>query len=315
MSKKITLSVILPTYNCVELIERHIASMQNWLDLADEIIVADSHSTDGTNEIIRQRLQHPNLKIIQCAPGIYESWNLAIAQTQGKWIYISTAGDIIGREHLKTLLNLGEVHQADVVISPQRFVDTQGQPFDDHTFVNAKIYQDLKGPKIAVLQPPATQFYAFECAKPNALLGSVASDLFKGDHLRARPFSTQYGTHGDTAWLLKYARETRLCLLHESGADFCLHLKHHVPSEPISETLLRMYQTELPLKDASEVRPYKFLLKKTSQLWFEKKTTKKHSLITKVSKTLAYLYFRSLLALEERKVRSQIRCQISFFES
>ncbi|NBP89881.1 MAG: glycosyltransferase [Opitutae bacterium] len=59
MPKNYTLSVVVPTYNCASLIARHIASMQNWLDLADEIIVVDSQSTDGTNELIRQNLNLP----------------------------------------------------------------------------------------------------------------------------------------------------------------------------------------------------------------------------------------------------------------
>jgi glycosyltransferase involved in cell wall biosynthesis len=290
--------------------------MQNWLDLADEIIVVDSHSTDGTNELIRQNLHHPNLKIIERQPGLYESWNQAITATSGKWIYISTVGDVISRQHLEKLLNLGETHGVDVVISPQRFTDEDGQTIMQPAYCNPKIYEVLKGRGIAILPPSATHFYAFVRGKPNALLGSVASDLFNGDHLRARPFSTEYGTHGDTAWLLKYARETRLCLLPECGSDFCLHRKHAATSEPIIETMRRMYQTELPPEDTSDkFFTYRFLLKKTSQLWFEKKISKRCSLMTKVAKTLTYLYFRSWLTLKEKKIGSQIKRQICFFES
>lgn len=316
MPKNYTLSVILPTYNCASLIGRHIASMQQWLDLVDEIIVVDSQSTDGTNELIRQKLHHPNLKIIERPPGLYESWNQAISATEGKWIYISTVGDVISRQHLEKLLSAGETHKVDVVISPQRFTDEDGQPIIQPAYCNPKIYEVLKGRGIAILPPSATYFYAFACGKPNALLGSVASDLFNGNHLRARPFSTEYGTHGDTAWLLKYARETRLCLLPECGSDFCLHRKHAASSEPIIETMRRMYQTELPPEDTSDkVFTYRFLLKKTSQLWFEKKISKKCSLMTKVAKTLTYLYFRSWLTLKEKKIGSQIKRQIYFLES
>lgn len=49
-----TLSVVIPTYNCRPLLERHIAEMAAWLDLADEIIVVDSRSKDGTREILRK---------------------------------------------------------------------------------------------------------------------------------------------------------------------------------------------------------------------------------------------------------------------
>ena len=47
MKSRQALSVVLPTYNCAKLMERHLASMFGWLDLADEVIVVDSRSTDG----------------------------------------------------------------------------------------------------------------------------------------------------------------------------------------------------------------------------------------------------------------------------
>ena len=316
MPKNYTLSVIVPTYNCASLIGRHIASMQNWLDLADEIIVVDSQSTDGTNELIRQSLHHPHLKIIERQPGLYESWNQAIAATTGKWIYISTVGDVISRHHLEKLLNVGEAHGVDVVISPQRFVDSQGLPIMNPSFKNAEIYDTLKGRGIAILQPATTRFFAFERGKPNALLGSIAGDLFCGNHLRSRPFPTNYGTHGDTAWILRYGRETSLCLLPKGGSDFCLHPKNSMPSEQLGETLQRMYQVESAQNEMStEFKAYSFLLRKTSELWFKKRACNKYSLPAKLGKTLAYLYFRSLLALHERKLRSLTKSKIRFFNT
>jgi glycosyltransferase involved in cell wall biosynthesis len=35
------LSIVLPTFNCASLMGRHLASMEQWKDLADEIIVVD----------------------------------------------------------------------------------------------------------------------------------------------------------------------------------------------------------------------------------------------------------------------------------
>ena len=65
----------MPTYNCAPLMERHVVSMAAWIDLADEVIVVDSRSTDGTLDIIQARLRHPNLRIILRDRGLYESWN------------------------------------------------------------------------------------------------------------------------------------------------------------------------------------------------------------------------------------------------
>ena len=131
MPAKSTLSVVLPTYNCAQLMERHLDAMATWSDLAEEIVVVDSRSTDGTLDLIRSRLRHPNVRIIERDRGLYESWNEGIAATTSDWVYISTAGDTIERAHLLHLLDLGERATADVVISAPRFVDEDGGAGDD----------------------------------------------------------------------------------------------------------------------------------------------------------------------------------------
>jgi glycosyltransferase involved in cell wall biosynthesis len=121
------ISVVMPTFNCVSLMERHLEAVAKWSDLAHEIIVVDSRSTDGTLELIRERLRHPSLRFIDRDRGLYQSWNEGIAATKGDWVYVSTAGDTIEREHLLKLMKAGTEAKADVVISPCRFVDETGQ--------------------------------------------------------------------------------------------------------------------------------------------------------------------------------------------
>ena len=313
-SKDGSLSIVLPTYNCRDLIERHISSMQMWIDLADEVIVVDSKSNDGTLELIRERLKHPKLLIIERQPGLYESWNEAIASTTGEWIYISTAGDLISRKHLLRLKRAGEAYGADVVISPQRFVDSQGAPISTKTLRNPRIYAAFKDRGIAILPPSAVHFFAFERGKPNALLGSIAGDLFCGNHLRSRPFPCEYGTHGDTAWILRYGRETRLCLLPEGGSDFCVHPKSSIPAETLSETLYRIYKIESTYKKTpSDFKIYHFLLNKVSLYWKKKRASMKSLLVGKAINTIVYLYFRFYLGSVEQKIRRKIMSDVKFF--
>lgn len=245
MAVKQKLSVILPTYNCAKLMGRHLASMAGWAHLAEEIIVVDSRSTDGTLELIRERLRHPNLRIIERDRGLYESWNTGIAASSGDWVYVSTAGDLITGEHLQRLMREGEHAGADVVISPQSFVAEDGMPYQGDDYVNAEIHADMAGRGVVALSPVAVHFFAFSKSKPNALLGSWASDLFRGDFLRARPLPTEYGTHGDTAWTLRHSAEMRLCLVPIAGATFCIHEKPSAGStEPLGQLLGRMFLDE-----------------------------------------------------------------------
>ena len=198
--------------------------MQAWLDLVDEVIVVDSRSTDGTLELIRQELHHPGLRIIERDRGLYASWNEGIAATTGDWVYISTAGDLITRNLLLHLREVGEALSADVIVSPPGFTYEDGRPARDLGWPPAKLLAALGKGQPFAMQPEATQFLAFQFC-PQAILGSSASNLYRGAHLRARPFPAEYGVIGDTAWIMRYGHETRLALTPQRGSTFCIHAK------------------------------------------------------------------------------------------
>ena len=226
--------------------ERHLEAMEQWIDLAHEIIVVDSRSTDGTLDLIRRRLSHPNVSIIERDRGLYASWNEGIAATTGDWIYVSTAGDTIERDQLLRLRRCGEASRADVVISPCTFVNEAGLALPAKARRNPRLHQEIGGHDPVLLPPPVVRHLAFRSAGTHALLGSCASDLFRGDFLRARPFPLDYGTHGDTAWTLRYAHEMRLCVVPEIGSTFCIHAKESTESKSsLMSTLDRMFETEI----------------------------------------------------------------------
>lgn len=216
------LSVVLPLYNCRHLIESHLDSMENWIDLASEIIVIYSHSTDETLECLRARLKHPGLRIIERNRGLYESWNEGIAATREKWVYISTVGDAIERHQLLRLINLGERSGSDVVVSAPRFVDEDGKPHKDLGWPPSALLSEFGKTGAILFNPEMTQYLAFRHC-PQALLGSSASNLYRGAHLRSRPFPTEYGRVGDTAWIMRFADETRMCLTASVGSTYCVH--------------------------------------------------------------------------------------------
>lgn len=245
MRAKQSLSVVIPTYNCHSLMERHLMSLEKWAHLADEIIVVDSRSTDGTLELIRERLRHPNLRIIERDRGLYASWNEGIAATTGDWVYISTAGDTIEREQLTRLRHWGEATSADVVISPSDYVDDAGLPAPKARN-RPRIYAEFAAEGDVLIAPPAVRHFAFRSTGTQALLGSLASDLFRGDFLRARPFPEDYGTHGDTAWLLRHSHEINLCVLQTIGSTFCVHEPRSCESkEDLRGVLDRMHGREI----------------------------------------------------------------------
>ena len=275
--------------------------MEQWIDLAHEIIVVDSRSTDGTLDLIRRRLSHPNVSIIERDRGLYASWNEGIAATTGDWIYVSTAGDTIERDQLLRLRRCGEASRADVVISPCTFVNEAGLALPAKARRNPRLHQEIGGHDPVLLPPPVVRHLAFRSAGTHALLGSCASDLFRGDFLRARPFPLDYGTHGDTAWTLRHAHEMHLCVVPEIGSTFCIHAKESTESKSsLMSTLDRMFETEIR-SGVSEAEcelalKVRGLMRLRREAWHERR-----SALSWLSANLRYLPLRMVFGLREKQ--------------
>lgn len=302
-----TISVVLPTFNCLPLMERHLEAMEQWIDLAHEIIVVDSRSTDGTLDLIRRRLRHPNVRIIERDRGLYASWNEGIAATTGGWIYVSTAGDSIERDQLLRLRRCGEASRADVVISPCTFVNEAGLALPAKARRNPRLHQEMGGHDPVLLPPPVVRHLAFRSAGTHALLGSCASDLFRGDFLRARPFPLDYGTHGDTAWTLRHAHEMHICIVPEVGSTFCIHAKESTESKSsLMSTLDRMFEAEIR-SGVSEAEcelalKVRGLMRLRREAWHERQ-----SVLSWLSANLRYLPLRVAFGLREKQSWRRLR--------
>ncbi len=286
---------------------RHLDAMEQWLDLAHEVIVVDSRSTDGTLDLIRLRLRHPNVRIIERDRGLYAAWNEGIAATTGDWIYISTAGDTIERDQLHRLRRCGEASRADVVISPCIFVDEAGLALSAGAYRNPRLHQEMGGQGPVLLPPPVVRHLAFRSAGTHALLGSCASDLFRGDFLRARPFPLDYGTHGDTAWTLRCAHEMRLCVVPEIGSTFCIHAKESVESKNmLMSTLDRMFETEIrsgvPGGEGELALKVRGLMQLRREAWHGRR-----SALSWLSANLRYLPLRAIFGLREKQSWTRLR--------
>lgn len=236
------LSVVVPTLNCRDMLEKHVATMGHWWHLADEIVVVDSFSEDGTADYARENIRHPGLRVISHPRGLYQSWNQGISQTSGRWVYVSTVGDSITPAQLQRLMELGEEREADVVVSPPRFVDMEDKEVAEMGWPIEQMIKefDLKSP--VTLSPIAHFLLALKYC-PMAVLGSSASNVYRGDFLRARPFPTNYGVAGDTGWSLIHLWDTKICLTPEPGSTFRIHPKVYKPT-----TVERMMELNTDLR-------------------------------------------------------------------
>jgi glycosyltransferase involved in cell wall biosynthesis len=226
MNENNSIGVILPTFNSVSLLPGHLESMQPWLDLVSEIIVVDSHSDDGTIEMIRERLSHPGLRILSHPRGLYQSWNFGLSQLHTKYVYISTVGDSITRSGLEHLHTIAERLQCDVVASEPCFIANDGTPIPKAKWPIDDVLSTLR-----ITEPTYIEglelflFVMLHAGDGAAILGSSASNLYRTELLQRRPFPTDFGTVGDGAWGVVNVFDYRLGVTPERVSTFRLHPK------------------------------------------------------------------------------------------
>jgi hypothetical protein len=220
--RPLPIGVVIPTRNVQPALQAHLAQLHSWAELAEEIIVVDSQSTDGTVETLRAELRHPRLRILQHPPGLYQSWNHGIQQVTAKYTYFSTIGDTITAEGLQHLTATAEQIRSEVLVSSPGLFDLAGQTVTDrrwpiHRFLD---WCPLDHP---VLLEPWQAFLLTTLHVPDSILGSSASNLYLTETLKRFPFPTDYGHAGDTAWGLRYSWRVALAVTPKSFSRFVVH--------------------------------------------------------------------------------------------
>jgi glycosyltransferase involved in cell wall biosynthesis len=198
-----------------------------WLDRVDEIIVVDSNSTDGTVEVLTNRIAHPNLQVHQRPRGLYQAWNSGIAQVESKYTYVSTVGDSITATGIGHLLKVAETYAADVVVSSPKFINEDGsRPKNPPTFPIENLLIKLRIDKTIILR--SMECFDFIVSSfPNAILGSSASNLYRTEVLKECPFPTSYGTAGDGAWGIAHGMNHRIAITPGIFSTFRIHEKSY----------------------------------------------------------------------------------------
>ena len=224
--KQPTLSVVLPTLNCRHLLGDHIESMRPWMHLAEEIIVVDSHSDDGTVELIHEKLNHPCVKIYQRPRGLYQAWNFGISQVKSEFFYVSTVGDSITHDGIDHLLDTARSLAADVVISRPDFIREDGTPIQGPTWPVEYLIKTLQIVEPRVLDPFTNMLFQMLCL-PDAILGSSASNLYRTESMKENPFPVEYGTVGDGAWGLANFIKCSLAVTPHRFSTFREHEKSY----------------------------------------------------------------------------------------
>tara|TARA_Y100000741_G_scaffold331778_1_gene287326 strand:- start:477 stop:1313 length:837 start_codon:yes stop_codon:yes gene_type:complete len=98
------ISVIIPTFNRLDLLKRAIDSVLNQSIKPYDIIVVDDGSTDGTSEMIQHKYKSINL-IQQKNSGVSAARNNGIKNAQGDWIALLDSDDEWEKNKLEEQVN------------------------------------------------------------------------------------------------------------------------------------------------------------------------------------------------------------------
>lgn len=236
------ITAIFPIYECADRLDVHLSLAKVWLDSVEEVIVVDSGSKDGSAELARRQINHPNVRHEVVPPGLYAAWNHAVSLASGEFCYFATVGDTIDRDGLVHLALTVRELAADVVVSPPRCVTESRQPATGRVF---PIHSILKTSNISepMTLPPWLAYLMATGFSIESFLGSSASNLYRTECLKRNPFPTGFGKAGDTAWFRENALRYRFAMTPRTCADFCLHQEHSTrPHGEISELLDRLTQ-------------------------------------------------------------------------
>lgn len=108
------LSIIIPMYNCGDVIERCLTS----IDFNDaEIIVVDDGSTDNGAKIVKQyTISHPNVSIISKKNGgVSSARNVGLENAHGKYIMFIDADDFVASGGIEKIIKIAIDDDVDVL--------------------------------------------------------------------------------------------------------------------------------------------------------------------------------------------------------
>ena len=126
MSNAVPVSVCLPIFNGALYVRDAIRSILNQTVSPQEIIVSDSGSSDGSENIVREELRKAQATVIILPTktrGMVANWNSAIRAASGKYIKFLFQDDVLHSTCLEEMVKLAESDaRIGLVFSPRNLV-------------------------------------------------------------------------------------------------------------------------------------------------------------------------------------------------
>jgi len=126
MFNAVPVSVCLPIYNGALYLRDAIHSILNQTVIPQEIIISDSGSSDGSENIVREEARRAQAKLIILptkTPGMVANWNSAIRAASGKYIKFLFQDDLLHSNCLEEMVKVAESDKRiGLVFSPRELL-------------------------------------------------------------------------------------------------------------------------------------------------------------------------------------------------
>ena len=131
-----TVSVVIPAYNCADLLAEAVESVRAQTYTDYEVIVVDDGSTDETPQVAeRLAADWPCMRAIRAEhKGLAAARNRAIASMRGQWIALLDADDLWKPDKLQRCMGfLAEHPELSIVYTPMAPVRMDGAVMEGHS--------------------------------------------------------------------------------------------------------------------------------------------------------------------------------------
>ena len=129
MSKKITVSIIVPVHNAGKFIRETINSVLSQTYQNYELILIDDNSTDGSTKIVKS-IEDKRIKLIELKKnsGAAIARNTGIENAQGRYICFLDADDLWSKKKLEKQLAFMKEKDSAFSFTSYEFADETGKP-------------------------------------------------------------------------------------------------------------------------------------------------------------------------------------------
>lgn len=248
------ISIILPSLNNRQFLEKRLETIINQSFTDWELIVIDNYSDDGAWELIEKYAEkEPRMRISQ-APreGMYVNWNNCLNLAQGEYIYIATNDDVMTPDCLeKMVTGLEDYPECDLCHCCLTIMDQNDREIKDFWYQRpAQLFYGelIKKKHIRFAPYDGILYCAFETVYFGPLQLLIRRSVFEKIGL----FGTNWGPAADFEWGMRAALVCNTLHIPEELASWRIHpqqaTKHEAHKTSAQKiNYLEMVKSALPI--------------------------------------------------------------------